>query len=273
MVYYGNDPDMRRIVQLSRNVDREFTLSREHWTARAADPTAVTVKVCASREEACCDQPMPLYHEQEHQEVCTNCGFVKPLGFEECGRVVQIEQRIATEAGHAKVPYSRLKHFKKILRDVTRSNMRLPRKVIDLVRADLDGAVPNRFNVRAVLRAKKLYHYYTSENYIASCLGDDTIMKLYLRGSEVRAVMQDVMRYSFGFDLMKARKTTKRRNFVNAYVLLQYVVSKLLRRDITTLLRMPSEKILKQSRKLLQEIEAVMLFEPSIVTRRAQMLA
>lgn len=268
MQYRGHDAEMRRLVRLSRSIDRQLASEKIHWTQQRArqQDTARTPQA----EATCCDDAAPRYDASTHSMVCARCGVSKSLGFEEFNESgKQIEQRIACDMDR-KVPYSRIKHFKKVLRDVTRAGSRVPSAILERVRAALGGEVATRDSVRAVLREAKLYHYYTAENYIACVLGDRT-RGVQLTGGEQQQLLRDAMSYSTGFDRLRAREKTTRRNFVNVQVLMHYVFQRTFKRDISALLRMPSARICEQNRKLIGEIEREMLFQAVVVTPRARL--
>ena len=271
MHYRGPDADMRRLVRLSRSIDQQLASERVHWTKQRALQTERAEGAASPEvEKHCCIDPDPRYDASSHSMVCARCGVTKSLGFEEYNQHgKQVEQRMACDQ-YRKVPYSRIKHFKKVLRDLTRAGSRVPLAVLDRVRESLGTRPPTRDAVRGVLRKAKLYHYYTAENYIACVLGDKT-RGVALSGSEQQHLLRDAMAYSTGFDRLRAREKTTRRNFVNVQVLMHYVFTRTFKRDIAPLLRMPSPRICEQNRKLIAEIEKEMLFNATVVTPRAHL--
>ena len=108
------------------------------------------------------------------------------------------------------------------------------------------------------------------DSYIACVLGDRT-RGVQLSGDEQRRLLRDAMSYSTGFDRLRAREKTTRRNFVNVQVLMHYVFHRTFKRDISSLLRMPSARICEQNRKLIGEIEQEMLFNATVVTPRSRL--
>jgi len=270
MLYRGSDPAMRRIVQLSQSMDRQLAAEREHWTqqrTKAAPQKAAE----GPEEEACCETPTPRYDASSHSMVCTCCGVTRSLGFEEFGASgVQIEQRMACGV-ERKVPYNRLKHFKKVLRDLTRAGTRVPESLIERIRLELRNKTVTRDAVRDALRKLRLYHYYTAENYLACVLGEKGA-GVFVTGNEQQVLLKEAMKYSDGFDRLKLRERIQRRNFVHVHVLLHYLFEKCFSKDIASVLRLPSERIYTQNRKLIRDIEEEILFKPTVVTRRAKLL-
>lgn len=269
MTYRGTDPEMRRLVQLSRNMERQLASERLHWTQQrqmlAAAPAPTKVN------DACCENPSPRYEARAHAMVCLHCGLTNALGFAEFnGSGLQIEHRV-DNMQERKVPYNRMKHFKKVMRDVTRAGTRVPEALMMEIKDALSNKTITRDSVRSVLRQRKLYHYYTAENYIACVLGDG-VSGVTVTGAEQTTVLKEAMKYSNGFDRLRRNEKVQRRNFVNVHVLIQYIFEQCFNRDVTHLLRMPSERICKQNRKLIAAIEQEILFAPTVVTARAQLL-
>ena len=204
--------------------------------------------------KACCETPDVIYKSDGHDWVCTNCGTCRHAGFEEVGTVVQFEQRErCAPLVSASYPYDRNKHFKKILRDVTNMYIRIPKPLVLKMRKKLKGPVTVT-KVRTYLGKNKLYHYYTSANNIARVLGDKTCrIHLDNRAFDIMCIEADTL--SDTFDRMRHEGLIKRKNFVNANVLiLEIATRKFNLPEIAKHLRLPRPATMKKHQEILTQL-------------------
>lgn len=168
--------------------------------------------------------------------------------------MVQYEQRQnCAPLESVSAPYDRNKHFKKILRDATDMHIRVPIRIVGDMRSAIKG--PKTVSkVRSYLKEKKLYHYYTSCNNIARALGDHTErIKLDTRAYNVMCNEADAV--SQAFERMKHEGLTKRKNFVNANVLILNIAKrKFALPEIAKHLRLPRKPTLQKHEELLDKI-------------------
>tara|TARA_Y100000004_G_scaffold195100_1_gene261313 strand:+ start:2720 stop:3097 length:378 start_codon:yes stop_codon:yes gene_type:complete len=108
--------------------------------------------------------------------------------------------------------------------------------------------------VRAYLREKKLYHYYTSSNNLARVLGDDTT-RIRLDSKAFSVLCAEAEAISDTFDRMRKEGIIKRKNFVNTHVLiLRIATRKFNLPEIGKHLRLPSRVTMKKHNELLDLI-------------------
>ena len=171
------------------------------------------------------------------------------------GDNVQFELREHSSALVAPLlPYDRNKHFKKILRDVTNMHIRVPKQLIIAMRRELKTATVK--TVRDYLRDKKLYHYYTSSNNIARVLGDQTA-RIKLDTHAYNKMVREADVLSGGFERMRKDGLIKRKNFVNANVLILHIATRQFKLpQIGKHLRLPRSKTQQAHQSILDAIEA-----------------
>ena len=263
------DPDQRLLYYLDRDLDKlvkAITSSESIGSNQTYCQKQTSRKQslecgpkpnpgrAAPTHQTCCAKPEIIYIAQGHDWVCVNCGVCTPAGFEEVGITVQYEQRQQSAClTSVSLPYNRNKHFKKILRDVTNMHIRVPRSRIVHMHQTLQQPVTVE-KVRAYLRERKLYHYYTSTNNIARVLGDRTTrIKLDTRAFDTMCREADAM--SVAFDRMREEGVITRKNFVNANVLiLDIATRKFNLPEIRKHLRLPRSPTLKKHAAILTQI-------------------
>ncbi len=253
-------PEASYYVPRTHGVQTAVPIKRQHKSYIPYEPSPSPVATKVENEiiragKNCCSAPRLIYVDLGHQFTCPNCGACESAGFEEVGTSVQFELRehSSTLIGPTQ-PYDRNKHFKKILRDVTNMHIRVPKHLIRSMRRDLKS--PDVGAVRRYLRKKKLYHYYTSSNNIARVLGDDTTrIKLDSHAFNKMVTEADVL--SNGFERMRKDGLIKRKNFVNANVLILHIATRQFRLpQIGKHLRLPRPKTQAAHEHILNDIES-----------------
>jgi len=202
----------------------------------------------------CCGDPKIVYKSNGHDWVCESCGTCRHAGFEEVGTVVQFEQRErCSPIGSVYCPYDRLKHFKKVLRDVTKTHIRVPDKLMKDMKVQVKQPVTVD-KVRSYLRTRKLFHYYSSANYMSHLLGDKT-NKINIDSHAYTIMCREADAFSDAFDRMRADGVIKRKNFVNAHVLILRIAKKKFNlHGFRKYLRLPRKETMAKHEALLDMI-------------------
>lgn len=272
------DPFQRLLYALDRDLDKlvktlpktptfvkDKVIITEQCPAQAIPPMFQEVarlnkelKVVKDKKEKelCCGTPNIIYKSDGHDWVCSNCGRCTHANFEEVGGVVQYEQRgQSAPLGSVYCPYDRNKHFKKVLRDVTKMPIRVPDKLIMEMREKIKKPI-NVSKVRAFLRGKKLYHYYSSANYMSHLLGDKS-HRITMDSRAYSIMCREADAFSDSFDRMRRDGLTTRKNFVNAHVLILRIATvKFNLPEIKKHLRLPRKETLLKHQQLLDKVDA-----------------
>lgn len=244
--------EMARLTALAdafcRSRSRFESWEMEYYKSQVKRPPSRPATVCEH-----CDGLL-VYVANGHNLVCTQCGVATFQNYEELGDVRQFELR-----GHCApvtpvyVEYNRNKHFRKVLRDVTFMPIRVPQKLIELIRNHLEGPATVA-KVRAYLRQKKLFHYYTVANCIAHQLGDPSkTFSLNSAGFMKMCRIADAL--SRTFDRLRG-DLISRKNFVNVHVLILFIATrKFDMPGIRRVLRLPRERTTAKHLELLTMLE------------------
>ena len=214
----------------------------------------VVIKRSEPTPTSCCEKPHLIYSQCGHDWVCRNCARCTHANFEEVGDVVQFEQRANTSPiGAIYCPYDRNKHFKKVLRDVAKLPIRVPKTLLDDIRKSVTKPI-NVVKVRAYLRNRKLFHYYSSANYMAHALGDQS-HRINIDTRAYDMMCREADAFSDAFDRMRADGVVTRKNFVNAHVLiLRIAMKKFNMPQIKKYLRLPRESTRRKHEQLLDQV-------------------